>query len=366
LEQVSKSISELRKQLSELTNEQGKKLQSIQDQLNEHSQYVVDLSQNWAGGWGRADYNEYYSFERGTQVYEMTPAYFNELLIKKKGVDLSKFTTEVFNLLAPYKKFQIHLVTELSIIRDVEAFSADMELLDKLEKYDWGFDVASMVKYMRPNNIPVYDMSILSKGLPTPPHVLFHAEWLSTTSKAHAAKDFNDTVIRLLRQIELRLGRSGQVDKNPLNERIISDIFENFHTFSRQLRNRHNDRTTIDIEDEYDVQDLLHAILSLHFNDVRAEEYTPSYAGSSTRMDFLIKEEEIIIEVKKTRKNLDDKEVGNQLILDVAHYANHPNCKRLICFVYDPEGRIRNPRGLENDISKLTTDTLKVELLIRP
>lgn len=46
-------------------------------------------------------------------------------------------------------------------------------------------------------------------------------------------------------------------------------------------------------------------------------------------------------------------------------YKTHPDCKKLICFVYDPENRIKNPRGFENDLSK-TTDKLIVKVYIRP
>jgi hypothetical protein len=28
-----------------------------------------------------------------------------------------------------------------------------------------------------------------------------------------------------------------------------------------------------------------------------------------------------------------------------------PQCRRLVCFVYDPEGRIANPVGIENDLN---------------
>ena len=107
------------------------------------------------------------------------------------------------------------------------------------------------------------------------------------------------------------------------------------------------------IEDEYDVQDLLHALLRLYFDDVRPEEWTPSYAGKSARMDFLLKEEKIVIEVKKTRKGLGDKELGDQLIIDVERYKIHPDCKKLICFIYDPEGRIGNPGGLVSDLNNI-------------
>jgi len=129
-------------------------------------------------------------------------------------------------------------------------------------------------------------------------------------------------------------------------------IIKRFHKVARQLRDRYNNRETLEIEDEYDVQNLLHALLKIYFDDIRPEEYTPSYAGSASRVDFLLKEEKIIIEVKKTRKGIGAKEIGEQLLIDAQRYQSHPDCSQLVCFVYDPEGRVANPRGLENDLSK--------------
>ena len=128
-------------------------------------------------------------------------------------------------------------------------------------------------------------------------------------------------------------------------------IFSRFHRVARQLRSRHSNRNTIEVNDEYDVQDLLHALLRLYFDDVRPEEWTPSYAGKSARMDFLLKNERTVIEVKKTRQGLADKELGDQLIVDVDRYKIHPDCEKLICFVYDPEGRIGNPDGMMKDLN---------------
>lgn len=133
---------------------------------------------------------------------------------------------------------------------------------------------------------------------------------------------------------------------------ILNIIFTHFYKVARQLRCRYDNRETLKIEDEYDVQDLLHALLLLYFDDVRAEEWTPSYAGKSARMDFLLKNERVVIEVKKTRLGLADKELGDQLIIDVDRYKAHPDCERLICFVYDPEGRVGNPNGLITDLNK--------------
>jgi hypothetical protein len=136
------------------------------------------------------------------------------------------------------------------------------------------------------------------------------------------------------------------------SEVVVARVLAQFHAFARQLRERYDQRQTLDIEDEYDVQDALHALLRIFFEDIRAEEWTPSYAGGSARMDFLLKSEQLVLEVKKTRKGLGPKEVGDQLLVDIGRYGVHPDCKKLVCFVYDPEGRITNAQGLERDLTK--------------
>ncbi|MCM1423647.1 MAG: hypothetical protein NC415_07520 [bacterium] len=132
----------------------------------------------------------------------------------------------------------------------------------------------------------------------------------------------------------------------------LNIIFSSFHKVVKQLRYRHSNKSALEIKDEYDVQDLLHALLKLYFDDIRPEEWTPSYAGGSSRVDFLLKNEKIVIEVKKTRDGLDDKELGAQLIIDIDKYKAHPDCEKLVCFVYDPEERIHNPIGIMNDLNK--------------
>ena len=103
----------------------------------------------------------------------------------------------------------------------------------------------------------------------------------------------------------------------------LQNIFNRFFAVAKQPQRRHDNRDTLSIKDEYGVQDLLNSLLLLHFEDVRPEEWTPSYAGGSKRMDFLQKDSEIAIEVKMTRKALKDKELGEQLIIDIANYKQH-------------------------------------------
>lgn len=145
----------------------------------------------------------------------------------------------------------------------------------------------------------------------------------------------------------------------------IEHLCVRFPLVARQLRDRHAGRPTVEITDEYDVQDLFHAILHVDFDDIRPEEWTPSYAGGSSRMDFLLKSEQIVVELKKTRKGLGAREVGEQLIIDIERYSAHPECKTLVCFVYDPDMLIANPRGLERDLTRVR-EGLDVRILVIP
>lgn len=146
---------------------------------------------------------------------------------------------------------------------------------------------------------------------------------------------------------------------------VIKNICNRFCQVVRQLRERHGGKPTIDVEDEYDVQYILKPLLALYFNDIRSEEWSPSYAGSASRIDFLLKQEKIAIEVKKTRKGLSAKELGEQLMIDIEKYTSHPNCDTLICFVYDPERKISNPFGIENDLNR-NSGKIKVIVIITP
>jgi hypothetical protein len=146
----------------------------------------------------------------------------------------------------------------------------------------------------------------------------------------------------------------------------IREILSKFHDVANQLKRRRRNKVSFLIEDEYDVQDLLHAILRIDFADVRREEWTPSYAGEGSRIDLVLKNEAIIIENKKTSKNLREGEIGKQLIVDIEKYKEYPNVTIMVCFIYDPENWIENPKGLKKDLEQLSTERLNVEVFISP
>ena len=106
----------------------------------------------------------------------------------------------------------------------------------------------------------------------------------------------------------------------------------------------------LSIKDEYDVQDLFHAILRLHFDDVRPEEVTPSYAGNSSRVDFYLPDARLVVEVKMTRESLQQRQVVNELTEDAARYVSMTQVDTLVCLVYDPRNFCHNPTSLERDV----------------
>lgn len=150
----------------------------------------------------------------------------------------------------------------------------------------------------------------------------------------------------------VRTGLAREDYGHPAALATVVGVLRRFPSIVRELANRHENRTAlVNIRDEYDVQDLLRGVLSGLFDDIRDEETGPSHAGLRSRIDLLLKREKIFIETKMTRANLDQRKVTQELAIDKELYRSHPDCKTLVCFVYDPERRLTNPTALEDDLT---------------
>lgn len=185
-------------------------------------------------------------------------------------------------------------------------------------------------------------------------------------------KEKRERVERVLEENGLRYYRFGRVlpqgdgqelnprDTNPQSQPASSkpaNVEELLEVMVRGLRrgmhpltHRRKGIQPLSFGSEYDVQDLLHALLRPWINDIRPEEFTPSYAGSSTRMDFLLPAHRLVIETKVVRDRAHAKRVGDELIIDIEHYRRHPQCSVLWCVVYDPDHLITNAEGLKKDL----------------
>ena len=132
---------------------------------------------------------------------------------------------------------------------------------------------------------------------------------------------------------------------------LVERICRGFGEFVRTLQDRRRGRLPLVVEDEYDVQDVLHGLLRIFFADVRPEDVSPHRAGAASRIDFILRVERIAVEAKMMRPGLSVKRVSEELIVDITRYQAHPDCDALVALIYDPNRRITNPTALEHDLS---------------
>ncbi len=155
--------------------------------------------------------------------------------------------------------------------------------------------------------------------------------------------------------------RSGEDDTLATLRKVCS----RFHIVARQLRLRKEYRATLEVEDDYDAQDLFFALLRLQFDEVGSEDWVPRYSDGATRTAFLLNKGSLVAVVKKTRPGLTTREIQDQLRIDMERFSSQRGHAVLFCFVYDPEGRIGNPTGFEAEVTSVGS-RYRVELVVAP
>jgi hypothetical protein len=311
--------------------------------------YTPNFDSSEKGAWAR------YSYEEITEQIEGNV----------EGITLVGLEEELSPIVKDILETNDRLLSDLSIIRNMKNFETECELFNKIESIHWNPSVSTFDEFQSPKQMIVSDPSVLNKGRKVPPHIRYKSRIFCQLANISAIQEFFQLSKRLLRQLEIKMQFNFDNDQEQTIDNVRK-ICKRFSIVARQLQDRHENRETLSIDDEYDVQDLFHTLLKIFFDDIRKEEWTPTYAGGAVRMDFLLKKEKIVIEIKKTRQNLKDKEIGNQLLLDIAKYESNPDCKILICFIYDPDGRIGNSPGLINDLNQKSTEKMQVLILIEP
>jgi hypothetical protein len=286
---------------------------------------------------------------------------------KLSNMSVTALETSTDSFLEQAKALHAEIVTEISGLHLQPGLEQEKKLLNEIEGFKWGQTIGEIIHANTPQQVFSRDSEAFHQGVRVSAYHYYAALASQKRSECAAIAAFFGTAVRLLRQVELNEGLmvlSDGAEQQPV--KAVLAICDRFHAIARQLTQRREKRPTLEIKDEYDVQDLLHALLRLFFDDIRPEEWTPSYGGRSSRMDFLLKGHEIVVEVKMTRKGLAAKEVSEELIIDAARYRQHPECKTLICLVYDPSGMVKNPRGIERDVAKLSGNGVEMICVITP
>ncbi len=150
----------------------------------------------------------------------------------------------------------------------------------------------------------------------------------------------------------------------PTLDSLLLTLIDGLPTAMHPLQFRRKGALSLSFESEYDIQDLLHSQLRPWVKDIRPEEFTPSYAGSSTRMDFLLPQHNLVLETKRVRDRHHARSIGDELIIDIEHYRKHRQCDRLWCVVYDPLRLVPNPAALTDLNGDRSTPLGKVSVRV--
>lgn len=148
---------------------------------------------------------------------------------------------------------------------------------------------------------------------------------------------------------------------NPVKSGVvkIEHIFDRFSEIAIPLQKRQAGKEPLTMEKEVDVQYLLGALLKLHFDDVRRESHTERHSSVSPRIDFLLQDETIGIEVKRASSTRREKALRKELAEDKEQYRLDTNIDTLLVFVYDPDKEITNKAAFEasfeQDTNQMTT-----------
>lgn len=143
----------------------------------------------------------------------------------------------------------------------------------------------------------------------------------------------------------------------------IKQIFNRFSEVVIPLKKRRGDREPLTMDDEANVQYLLHGLLKLHFDDVRREPYTERHSSVSPRIDFLVQNETIGIEVKRASPTRQERALRNELSEDKEQYRADVNIDTFLIFVYDPEKQIENKAEFE-DSFRQDAPQMKTEVIV--
>lgn len=159
-----------------------------------------------------------------------------------------------------------------------------------------------------------------------------------------------------LHYLEEALARSGMSTATAEALELLEAIGRKIPITFSILESGHRGRPGIVIKDEYSVQHILHAISVLHFAQVEPEEPTPKVASGSSRLDFLLKRERIAIETKMMRPSFSIEQLRKELAADIVYFRAHPNVGCLFILIYDPQRKITNSAGFEQDLHSDSDD----------
>lgn len=148
---------------------------------------------------------------------------------------------------------------------------------------------------------------------------------------------------------------------------MVSQVIKNFPEGIKKIKSRRKGKNNFEFKDEYDVQDVLYVMLKPLFPTLKEEDPIPKVGVSSTRIDLMLREKGILIEVKMIKENdTDEAKFIKQLKEDIQSYHICQWMKNLICFVYDPFDKTKDRNNFYdlNGQQTINGKTFVVEVIV--
>jgi hypothetical protein len=160
-----------------------------------------------------------------------------------------------------------------------------------------------------------------------------------------------------------------KIDNKSVYETVVG-IMHNFHNAAKKITlQRRKDHPSFAINDEYDVQDLLYVILKSIFPNLKEEDPTPRVGVKSNKIDLILREDGILIEVKMLKQSdHNEKDFIEQLKNDIQSYRNSHWLKHLLFFVYDPFGKTKDAHNFYdlNGNQSINGVDFTIEVILNP
>ena len=173
IETIKKQIRLVRTQFNVLESttlqERGRILEKITTVYKNLNTY----SGSWAGDWTQ-DVNLYWSDFNINSQHPMIVdrKYIKEDLKTKTQIDIDELSNRISEITLLYFNFRDFILAELSFINDIDIYANESKLIKSIEEFKWGYSKGEYIKSRSPKWAYVDDLSILNKGLQTPPHIL--------------------------------------------------------------------------------------------------------------------------------------------------------------------------------------------------
>jgi len=137
-----------------------------------------------------------------------------------------------------------------------------------------------------------------------------------------------------------------------INNHVFDLMFNNLKDAVLEFERRTNTK----FKNELELQNFIYSMLRTLFESTEFEDPTEKICGASNRLDFVLKDHKIIIEVKYVRDRNHAKKISKELSEDYPRYKLSKYGEKIINYIYDPNNYIANHNLFKRQLKLLLQD----------